>query len=64
MSAGIAGLTGLRAGWQPVRGETLGHCQRLDAQRNSQAPRRGDAPDAGETTDTSTHCMLAVCGYH
>ena len=37
----MAGLTVLRKGWPPVRGETLGLCQRLDAQLKSPAPRSG-----------------------
>jgi hypothetical protein len=42
--AGTAGLTVLREGWPPDRGETLGLGQRLDAQRNRPAPRSGDTP--------------------
>jgi hypothetical protein len=48
-SAGTAGLTVLREGWPPDRGETLGLGQRLDAQRNSPAPRRGDTPRPTQT---------------
>jgi hypothetical protein len=42
-TAGIAGLTVLREGWQPYRGETL-VSRWLDAQRNGPAPRSGDTP--------------------
>jgi hypothetical protein len=48
-SAGTAGLTVLREGWQPDRGETLGLGQRLDAQRNSPALRCGDTPRPAQT---------------
>jgi hypothetical protein len=47
--AGTAGLTVLREGWQPDRGETLGLGQRLDAQRNSPALRCGDTPRPAQT---------------
>jgi hypothetical protein len=40
-----------REGWQPDRVETLGLRQRLDAQRNSPAPRSGD---------TSGHCVFCT----
>jgi len=41
--AGSAGLTVLRQGWKPVRGETPVP-RWLDAQRDSPAPRSGDTP--------------------
>jgi hypothetical protein len=47
-SAGIAGLTVLREGWQPVRGETPVPLW-LDAQRDSPAPRSGETPGPTET---------------
>lgn len=43
VSAGSAGLTVLRQGWKPVRGETPVP-RWLDAQRDSPAPRSGEAP--------------------
>lgn len=43
VSAGRAGLTELRQGWKPVRGETPVP-RWLDAQRNSPAPRSGETP--------------------
>jgi len=43
VSAGTAGLTILRQGWKPVRGETPVP-RWLDAQRDSPAPRSGEAP--------------------
>ena len=49
VSAGIAGLTVLREGWLPDRGETLGLGQRLDTQRNRPASRSGDTPRPTET---------------
>jgi len=42
-SAGNAGLTVLRQGWKPVRGETPAP-RWLDAQRYSPAPRSGETP--------------------
>ena len=60
--AGIAGLTVLREGWPPVRGETLGLCQRLDAERNSPAPRSGDTPrpsDAGDQVSPTVRARSA-----
>ena len=48
-SAGTAGLTVLREGRQPVRVETLGLRQWLDAKRNGPAPRSGDTPRPTET---------------
>jgi hypothetical protein len=47
-SAGSAGLTVLRRGWKPVRGETPVP-RRLDAQRDSPAPRSGETPGPTET---------------
>ena len=44
LTAGSAGLTVLRQGWKPVRGETPVP-RRLDAQRDSPAPRSGETPD-------------------
>jgi len=52
-SAGTAGLTVLREGWQTVRGETLSVWQRLDAQRNSPASRSGDTPFRSSNTNSS-----------
>lgn len=43
MIAGTAGLTVLRQGWKPVRGETPVP-RWLDAQRDSPAPRSGETP--------------------
>lgn len=47
-SAGCAGLTVLRQGWKPVRGETPVP-RWLDAQRDSPAPRRGETPGRAGT---------------
>lgn len=47
-SAGSAGLTVLRQGWKPVRGETP-VTRWLDAQRDSPAPRSGETPRPTET---------------
>lgn len=47
-SAGSAGLTVLRQGWKPVRGETPVP-RWLDAQRNGPAPRSGDTPRPTQT---------------
>ena len=48
VSAGSAGLTVLRQGWKPVRGETPVP-RWLDAQRDSPAPRSGETPRPTET---------------
>jgi hypothetical protein len=48
VSAGNAGLTVSRQGWRPVRGETPVP-RWLDAQRDSPAPRSGEAPRPIET---------------
>ena len=47
-SAGNAGLTVWREGWKPVGGETQVP-RRLDAQRDSPAPRNGDTPGPNGT---------------
>jgi hypothetical protein len=48
-----------REGWQPDRGETPGFCQRLDAQRNSPAPRSGDTPGPRSTSPAMIAFMTA-----
>jgi len=57
VSAGPAGLAVLHEGWQPVRVETLGRLQRLDAQRNSPAPNRGDTPRPTQTWHQQHHTV-------
>jgi hypothetical protein len=57
VSASSAGLTVLREGWQPVRGETLGLWQRLDAKRNSPALRSGDTPRPIQICQQQNHTM-------
>lgn len=53
-SAGSAGLTVLRQGWKPVRGETPVP-RWLGAQRNSPAPRSGETPRPTETWHQRHH---------
>ena len=56
VSAGTAGLTVLREGRQPVRGETPVP-RWLDEQRNGPAPRSGDTPRPTETCHQRHHSI-------
>ena len=60
--AGSAGLTALREGWPPVRGETMAAGRRLDAQRNSPAVRSRGAPESskGQAPSASTVATSAA----
>lgn len=58
-SAGNAGLTVLRQGWKPVRGETPVP-RWLDAQRDSPAPRSGETPGPTETWQKRHHRHLPL----
>jgi hypothetical protein len=54
VSAGSAGLTVLRQGWKPVRGETPVP-RWLDAQRDSPTTRSGETPRPNETWQNQRH---------
>lgn len=64
VSAGIAGLTVLREGRPPVRGETPVP-RWLDAQRNGPAPRSGDTPSIADfafaTCDIAVSSSMRTC---
>ena len=56
VSAGPAGLTVLRQGWKPVRGETPVP-RWLDAQRDSPTPRSGETPRPTKTWHQRHHSI-------